>query len=499
VIRKAIKDGYNLYLKQLQPGGKYTPQTPKFGFILRSAVVKAFPGLHIDIPFPTGVDTTVEARAPICHLTAINDTTLMCLLDRLPEELQIIMLTQPPHQQRFSLGENIALRATKPDGTTIPASVEFELLELVTDKNHIPLGDQKEWERLTPISSTKVWSEETRCMDMPELKKLILENMTKESNKSHKFYNDDVVTSLPIALQLNDPCYYLNYKNLTPVYKKQTPRQLWSGSTTGASTMPTTPPPAPSLPIASPNLPTAKNPPSQPAKAPITLTPPHIQTGISTTPTLKGTGPAISGTPHIQYTISIYPDYLPYAKASHPDFTIPTHNTYLMDLVFSVKRTNLPSGQDTFSLGSIVLDIPLSPADGSKPGPKDPEPLLKYPYSGPGPRMLSNLRFTVSLNRVGNILQCVLVPRGKLAISMLDRRLMDLSFKLSQCEIAEIVTAQGISYPRNSGKSGVVTGLGVCKVFWREGYTFAEGGKQGVASSEDPVLVFKDKGGSDAF
>jgi hypothetical protein len=489
-----IKDGYNKYLQQLQPGGKYTPQTPKFGFILRSAVVKAFPGLHIDIPFPKTVDTKIETRAPISHLTAINDTTLMCLLDRLPEELEKIQLTQPPHQQRFSLGESIT-----PGKDLDPPSVEFELLELVTDKDHIPLGDEGQWDRIPakpPISSTTVWDPHTRCMNMPELKTLILNNMTKNpQNKSCEFYKDPIVTSLPIALQLNDPCYYLNYKNLTPVYQPQTPRQLWSGPTAGASTTAPTPP-TPALPIASPNLPIAIIP-SQPTTAPIqTLTPPHIQTGISTTPTLKGTGPAITGTPHIQYTISIFPDYLPYAKASHPDFTIPTHNTYLMDLIFSIKRTNLPSANDTFSLSSIVLDIPLSPANSKDPV---PEPLLKYPYAGPGPRMLSNLRFTVSLNRVGNILQCVLVPRGKTAVGMLDRRLMDLSFKLSQCEIAEIVKPQGVSYPRGSGKTGVVRDLGVVSVGWREGYTFAEGARQGVVGSDAPVAVFKDKGGSDVF
>jgi len=172
----------------------------------------------------------------------------MCLLDRLPEELEKIQLTQPPHQQRFSLGESIT-----PGKDLDPPSVEFELLELVTDKDHIPLGDEGQWDRIPakpPISSTTVWDPHTRCMDMPELKTLILNNMTKNpQNKSCEFYKDPIVTSLPIALQLNDPCYYLNYKNLTPVYQPQTPRQLWSGPTAGAPTTAPTPP-TPALPIA---------------------------------------------------------------------------------------------------------------------------------------------------------------------------------------------------------------------------------------------------------
>lgn len=368
--------------------------------------MKAFPGLHVDIPFPTGTDLTKETRAPICSLTAINDTTLLCLLDRLPEELESITLTQPPHQQRFSLGESVTV--TQPaDPTSPPVSdVEFELLQLITDPNFIPKAPNAEWPRIQPpVHSSTLWDPSSRCFDVTVLKKIISDGMA-AITPSH--YSDTVVTSLPIALELNDPCYYLRYHNLTSQYATQTLRQIWSGSSTPDSSSGGNTPSA-TLPSASPNLPIAKNP-TQPAPSPVpSLIPPHIQTGISTSPNLLGDGPAVAGTPRIQYTCAVFPDYLFYPVPDNPDYTIPTHNTYLMDLVFSVKRTNAPSQNDRYFLSSIAFDIPLSV---DKPTASDPEPLLKYPYSGPGPRMLSNLRFTVSLNRVGNILQCVLVPRG---------------------------------------------------------------------------------------
>lgn len=333
----------------------------------------------------------------------------MCLLDRLPEELESITLTQPPHQQRFSLGESITV--TQPPNQQSPplGDVEFELLQLITDPNFIPKG---EWPRIDPpVHSSTLWDPGSRCFDVKVLKQIISDGMAQlppPAPTTH--YDDSIVTSLPIALQLNDPCYYLRYHNLNSQYTTQTMRQLWSGSSnTGANSGGNNS--SGTLPSASPNLPIAGNPPTQPAPSPVpSLVPPHIQTGISTSPNLLGDGPAVSGTPHIQYTCAVYPDYLFYPKPDHPDYTIPTHNTYLMDLVFSVKRTNLPSVNDRYFLSSIAFDIPLSI---DQPTAKDPEPLLKYPYSGPGPRMLSNLRFTVSLNRVGNILQCVLVPRGK--------------------------------------------------------------------------------------
>jgi len=132
-----------------------------------------------------------------------------------------------------------------------------------------------------------------------------------------------------------------------------------------------------------------------------------------------------------------------------------------MDLIFSLRRVNLPSASDNFFLSSIVIDLPLSSPDPKiAPKPKDPESLLLYPYTGPGARMLSNLRFTISLNRPvdTNILQLVLVPRGKTAITMHDTRLMDLSFKLSQCAIGPIIHPANVSYPRGNGwKPGTVS------------------------------------------
>lgn len=86
---------------------------------------------------------------------------------------------------------------------------------------------------------------------------------------------------------------------------------------------------------------------------------------------------------------------------------------------------------------------------------------------------------------------------------MLDRRLMDLSFKLSQCEIAEIVQNGGqggnVPYPRGSGKTGVVPNLGTVNINYREGYCFAPDGQVTYAPSAAPVVVYKNNGGDDSF
>lgn len=78
---------------------------------------------------------------------------------------------------------------------------------------------------------------------------------------------------------------------------------------------------------------------------------------------------------------------------------------------------------------------------------------------------------------------------------------MDLSFKLSQCEIAPIVQNGGqggnVPYPRGAGKPGVVPNLGTVEIKWREGYTFAPGGEANFGSQS--VFVYKSNTGDDSF
>jgi hypothetical protein len=86
---------------------------------------------------------------------------------------------------------------------------------------------------------------------------------------------------------------------------------------------------------------------------------------------------------------------------------------------------------------------------------------------------------------------------------MVDTRLMDLSFKLSQCQIAPIVQNGGkgsnVPYPRGSGKTGSVPNLGTVNINYREGYCFVPGGQVTYAASAVPVVVYKNNGGDDSF
>ena len=108
VIRQLVKVEINRYLRTPTGQGStaHLPQIPLYGFFLRSAVVKVFPDLQIDIPYTAGEG---NGLAPILVQKRMSSDILMVLLDRLPDGGQIdsIRFTQPVHQQCFSAGDSL--------------------------------------------------------------------------------------------------------------------------------------------------------------------------------------------------------------------------------------------------------------------------------------------------------------------------------------------------------------------------------------------------------
>ncbi|KAJ4075134.1 hypothetical protein NW756_013355 [Fusarium oxysporum] len=82
------------------------PQVPKWGFFLRSMAVTAFPDLKIEVPLPSGSESGLSE---VTYMQKLSDDIIICLLDRCPGEstLKSIKITQPGHQQGFSLGNKL--------------------------------------------------------------------------------------------------------------------------------------------------------------------------------------------------------------------------------------------------------------------------------------------------------------------------------------------------------------------------------------------------------
>ncbi|KAK6499544.1 hypothetical protein TWF506_004173 [Arthrobotrys conoides] len=83
-------------------------QIPKWGFIIRSKVILAFPDLRIQAPW----NTDTKGREQIARIQRLAPDTLLCLFDRQPgdglwADKKAIVIKEPPHQQKFSVGDNL--------------------------------------------------------------------------------------------------------------------------------------------------------------------------------------------------------------------------------------------------------------------------------------------------------------------------------------------------------------------------------------------------------
>jgi len=197
-VRRVIKGAINTYLSTEIEDTGIKPQVPKYGFLLRSKIIKAMPDLRITLRWKKP-----DKRQTVCRYTRWDETTILCLLDRYPEELQELVLAQPSHQQRFSLGYSLTSEV-----------LEFRLIKLYTtnppDGAWPPSGHNPKFGPNGPIkdngkSTGNNWFNWiTRCMNT--------RTMAREINQLCQVsgeYSDKVPTSPELALQLNDPTHFL--------------------------------------------------------------------------------------------------------------------------------------------------------------------------------------------------------------------------------------------------------------------------------------------------
>jgi hypothetical protein len=495
--RRKIKECYNEYLKT--PIHDCNPQIPNFGFVIRSAVIKAFPDLQIEISYKN----PDERMADICRHTNIDATTKLCLLDRMPEEIEYIKLSQPPHQQRFSLGNSLTSQyfgfelrrlytknlPTDPKKSSWP-SVKGKRKHYFSPKLPAPSRPPPNPD-IDYVFDTDFYNWDTRCINLKSFAAAmpsILKAERTEDDPPKEVYDDEIITSVQMGLELNDPCYFLQLdKPSAAPSPAPVQRQLWIGEAkpkarprdTGPDVVSGPPPPTgPRPPIQAPApTPTPLNPiPLNPA-APTQVK--KVQVNDIGTPS-PSSRDFPTGNLRSRYIVSIYPDFnMNFPKNSDARYTIPTKYPYLIDLIISVRRNNAADSTIDYNLQEIIINLPIAKAGQSN------EPLLEG-YDGPGGRMLSNLRYNVMLNMSDTTLQCRVVPRGKPDINISSKRTDELSFKLSECYIGDVRQARGVQSIDRDGP--MIRGVGVVQCGWIESY---KQGNATIFTTEQPCMVYK--------
>jgi hypothetical protein len=528
-VRRRIKSVYNVHLRNTIHPAPVKPPIPRYGFILRSSLIKVMPDIKITVRCRKLVGPNAyvpdTSREPLIRLTRLDENTIFALLDCVPEEIWSIRLAQPPHQQRFVAAEKLIptqvhkIRRLFSSGA--PAATEFNGEWEVIPDAQLPAGtDLTTW-----------YNPATRCMDILKMGTDLFRILPFNSTGGH--FQVATGDSAVFALELNDYSYQMDI--LPPDHSSiatapPRDRQLWTGSDApdpeDSGTRPIInpvvirPPPTDSQSLGG-------TPPPQgdtesllrrlgsltihpPSTVPLNIRP-QPSLNLSATPILThlhsapipaataaeaGLGSALDSaltTMSPQYFLTIHPDYrgappLPQIRSgadplfSDKDF-IPTSTIHLFDLIFTLQLLNPPTSS-IFTLLSLTVLIPTDTAVG-------PEPLLQGNYAGAGCKLVHNKRLSPLLTTSPSLLQIQLVPRSaKLGEvkGLPMANVADAGFKLIECRIAPSKLTQLVSV---SGDSAQVE-RGVCKVRLVERYLMADGSIQEAGSD---VAVLKKEGG----
>jgi hypothetical protein len=205
-----IKDVYNFYLSQPIHGlEKQVPPIPRYGFVIRSLAVKAIPDLKITVTcwkFDPSTktwnpDTKDGRRDPVLQLTKMDDFTILCLLDCLPEEIYEIRIAQPPHQQRCTMGESVLK-----ENNYVP---HLRVRMAYTSSTTTGVDEDGSWPFLTgsdaPTDEASYYNVKTRMIN-PEAIAKSVQNALLNSSEFPKLYTDPIENSCILGLELNDPC-----------------------------------------------------------------------------------------------------------------------------------------------------------------------------------------------------------------------------------------------------------------------------------------------------
>lgn len=526
-VRRRIKDVYNVHLINKIDPAPIKPPVPRYGFVIRSQLIKVMPDLKVTVtcrkvtgtpPNTSVADDT--SRKPLVRLTRLDEFTIFALLDCYPEEISHIMLIQPPHQQRYVAAAS-GLDSQQPD---------FELIQLY----NVNAPQTTNWKTLTPASRypsrdnmNKWYSSGTRCLDTISMARDIEPALVQPDTGSGGFTSGNT-DSVILSLELNDPSHQLTIlppHGSTPPAAAKPDRQLWVGTDVDdpADPMPSAHPViinTPTPPIKPPViLPPVKLPPvtvHPDPLPPVVLPRPAVVNLAATNLVLQpvaaaAAAPAPAPATHDLaplFQLAIHPAYRGAAPRpavaadgsktySSVDF-LPTATTSAFDLIVSVQWANQFMPLSLLRpLVSLTVQIPTTTTSTGAAGAGVVEPLVLLPAAKTGildARMVQNKRLLPFLSTATpapgqgqgqgqGTLTIKLTPRTSADTSVPSRLMGDSGFRLSGARIAPIVKPVSLKVV---GQAALVD-RGLCSVRLVETYLLSDGTTADAVSTWDVV------------
>ncbi|KAL8286079.1 hypothetical protein RB597_002940 [Gaeumannomyces tritici] len=474
--RVAIKKALNMYIQSTETSPT-SPQIPTYGFYLRSDLVTMFPDLRVTTlpPRPLLLDGPPD-RAPLLRHEIVADGVMMGLFDRLPgsPEFTSLVFTQPPHQQRFAAGFLVEEAKL---GVEVKRQYTVDQPTRETDENR---HDTLKTIYYTPDSADSpfVWGSEPGEADLrllqPEkyaqLQIATLQSMPTQPNKpdgtpGDPYFSEDKPTSALLAMQLNDPNYNLTVNFETP--EARVALMALSGPDDAPRTLLRLEPPTVERIGEEDNASDDESSPwdgsddetvyerheaYQAPKHLLASNAPHVgllpSVKLAEDDRVKGPIPVLAAMAMAPASVSATgAASRASAPASSPVFDTVINsrgtNTVVLlrtpnlaqDLVFSIRVASDRASQ--WRLRELSLRIEL----GAPATTKQDRVYLMERYDGPGPAMLSNLRFNVLASnptiKGTRYLQLRLLPRSSKGwIDM--STVTDMSFLLSLAKVSSL-------------------------------------------------------------
>ena len=409
VVRALIKNALNNYFNAPIDAGHHSPlpQIPRWGFFLRSAVVKAFPNLQVHAPWPSPADPTVaEMRIEVLRNDVLTDDVLLCLLDRLPGggDLTEITISQPSHQQRFAVGTSFG-----PDDKGVN-TLEFQFKRVYTTVPKDPQWseslDLRSWKEgqgevstASPLKTPNppvIFDFDTNCMLVQNFATACNNVLTQELGAN---FTDTLPSSAVVGMQLNDPIEKmliyapLDSTNSVPTQAKNT-YQIPLPKISDPSTSPQS---SPNMRIELPQI-------ARPhAAGGILVSPSAPKPSMPSIPPIAPTTAAVPTTSNTGFKAGWRADgFIAGQQGVHhiPAQPFGSQQNIPIDLVIALNHNSLQD--QTLYIWRIQVSIPRG--DGARH-------LLKS-YDGAGAKMLSNQRFNIHGEASTNYYNLYLIPRS---------------------------------------------------------------------------------------
>lgn len=208
-LRREIKNAVNEFLKlPLKEGPKEGTviQVPRWGFLMRSIAVTAFPDLKVEAPLGAGTPAAVNE---VLYMQVVADDVLLCLFDRIPGEngFTEIVIKQPNHQQSYSLGVELSTDTLTSMIRPIPVDPMI--------KPDVSQQRKQAWTK-TPDGRTPVYDWDTRMMNPQEYAQQAMKEMKEASGTYFVWEKEDQIPSSLLASQLGKPALQLRLEMPAP-------------------------------------------------------------------------------------------------------------------------------------------------------------------------------------------------------------------------------------------------------------------------------------------